>query len=227
MLVEVGKILAEGLTEAFELLGAFVRAAELHGVLGSLVVHVLQAVAGLEHVQDQLVSVPEEAEVHVDIAVLTLLARVALLNGSQENRLWRLHLVEVSQIRHLLHVHLTLGLVHLLLSSDAELLDNILERANVRCLAHSAVLVQSLPGEPHLLQFHAELKVLNHDELAGGGPLALQLAVLNGLVEHLQGIVLLLHIDEGLGFQQGRLRLHIRRHVGAPLPSSDWIGGSR
>mmetsp|Transcript_142749 Transcript_142749/g.456169 ORF Transcript_142749/g.456169 Transcript_142749/m.456169 type:complete len:274 (-) Transcript_142749:430-1251(-) len=98
VLLQVLPILAERLAQTLELLGALVGAAELKGVLGGLVVNLLQADVRLQHVEDHLVGVPQKAEVHVQVSVLALLPGVMSLDGLEKNHLRGLHLLQVLNV---------------------------------------------------------------------------------------------------------------------------------
>mmetsp|Transcript_89385 Transcript_89385/g.257818 ORF Transcript_89385/g.257818 Transcript_89385/m.257818 type:complete len:273 (-) Transcript_89385:458-1276(-) len=123
VLVELLEVLAQGVAQTLEFLGALVGTTELESVPGGLVVDLLEPDVGLQHIQHHLVGVPQKAEVHVDIAVLALLTGVIGLNGSQEDCLRSFHLVQVA---HLLHVQVLslFRLTDLLLCGLAELLDD-------------------------------------------------------------------------------------------------------
>mmetsp|Transcript_29854 Transcript_29854/g.93284 ORF Transcript_29854/g.93284 Transcript_29854/m.93284 type:complete len:361 (+) Transcript_29854:1651-2733(+) len=206
VLAQLLVVLAEHLAEPLELLRALILAAEVEGVARGLVVHLLEAHVGLEHVQDNLVGLPEEAEVRVRVAVLALLSRVLRLDGPQQDGLRRLHLVQVRQLSHL-QVLLLFGLVHLLLRGLPEVLHDLLQRLDAGRLAHGPVLVETLPGSAHLLELHAELEVLHHDALARGGPLVPELPVLDRGMQSVKAILLSPDVDQLLGSVERILRL--------------------
>mmetsp|Transcript_98434 Transcript_98434/g.273822 ORF Transcript_98434/g.273822 Transcript_98434/m.273822 type:complete len:208 (-) Transcript_98434:313-936(-) len=126
VLAQLLVVLAQSLAQPLELLGPLVLPAEVKGVASCFVVDVLEARVGLQDVEQDLVSVPQESEERVRVAVLALLPGVLRLNGPEQDRLRRLHLVEVPQPGHL-QVLLLLGLVHLLLRSLAEVLHDLLQ----------------------------------------------------------------------------------------------------
>mmetsp|Transcript_82224 Transcript_82224/g.233113 ORF Transcript_82224/g.233113 Transcript_82224/m.233113 type:complete len:313 (-) Transcript_82224:3-941(-) len=221
-LCEVLVILPQRLAQPPELLGPLVRAAELEGVAGRLVVHLLQARVRLQHVQDRLVGVPQEPEVHVDVAVLAVLPRVVRLDGAQEDCLRGLTLVQVLHLRHL-RVLQRVRVVHLVFGGLPELLHDLLHGADVRGLADGPVLVQAVAGVAVLPQLHAELQVLHDDPLRRVRPLVAQLLVVDRGVEGVQGVIGLADLDELLGLEERVLRRLGSRH---PCERAQHRGGS-
>mmetsp|Transcript_139758 Transcript_139758/g.354435 ORF Transcript_139758/g.354435 Transcript_139758/m.354435 type:complete len:219 (+) Transcript_139758:3137-3793(+) len=211
VLVELLVVLAEHLAQALELLWALVAAAEFKGMPGGLMVDLLQPDIGLQHVQNNLVRVPEEAEVHVHIAILALLPGVLCLDGFEEDGLGGLHLVEIPHLAHLHVLHL-LCLADLLLGGLPELLHHSLQRADVRRLAHGPILVETLTCCPHLFQLDTQLQVPDHDLFDSGRPQVAELSVLDGRMQSVQCILLFAHIDELLSPLQRILWLLERSH---------------
>mmetsp|Transcript_30026 Transcript_30026/g.69953 ORF Transcript_30026/g.69953 Transcript_30026/m.69953 type:complete len:224 (+) Transcript_30026:2463-3134(+) len=88
-------VLPQGLTEPLELLRPLVLAAEIKSMPSGLMVDLLQSRIRLEDIEDHLVGVPQEAEVHVHIPILALLPSVLRLDCAEKDGLWSLHLIEV------------------------------------------------------------------------------------------------------------------------------------
>jgi hypothetical protein len=80
-------VVAEQLTETAELGLAGVLGAELEGLVGSRLVHELEAGIVLEDVQDRSVGLPQELEPWCDDGTVGAVAGLLSGDGGEENRL--------------------------------------------------------------------------------------------------------------------------------------------
>mmetsp|Transcript_72695 Transcript_72695/g.128437 ORF Transcript_72695/g.128437 Transcript_72695/m.128437 type:complete len:227 (-) Transcript_72695:18-698(-) len=225
MLVEILVVLTKGVAQSLELLWSLIGLAEVEGMLSCLVVALLHLGIGLQDIKHDLVSIPEEAVMNVHIAILTLLSCVACLDGTQQDSLRSLVFIQVCHVRHF-DLLLLLSFGNLGLCSITELLNYVLKRANVCCLAHGAVLVQTLSGHAHLLEVYAQLQVSDHDRLNGCSPKVLELFVLQGSMKCLQSILVFTDLDELLCTLQSTLGLLESSH-GSAQAATNLVGSTK
>lgn len=207
---ELGSVLqvvSQKLAETAKLGLAGILGAELEGLVGSRLVHQLEAGVVLEDIEDCAVGLPQELEPWCDDGAVGSVAGLLARDCGEEDRLWRLGGLEIVDVLGLGRsleggldlVCLCLGFGDLLLGELDEALEDELNCAHVGVLGCVLVLVEAVLGELAFAEIDAQLDEEDHDGLEGGdGAVAGSLGG-DMFVEELQGGLLLFDSDEFLG----------------------------
>ena len=194
ILLKVGQVIAQDLTEAAELGGALVSHTEVECAVGRHGVEPLQLVVVAQDLEDSSVGLPQELEPRGDeLAIGAIL--VALSRDRLQHQVLRgvlsLEIFDVDGSGR----SGSLSRLRLLGRKLQKVLDHLLERVDVHLLAHDPVLDQTILREAPLLELDAQFHVLEHDLLEDllPGTVALRR---DHIVERLKGGVGLTDVNQ-------------------------------
>mmetsp|Transcript_33886 Transcript_33886/g.95997 ORF Transcript_33886/g.95997 Transcript_33886/m.95997 type:complete len:275 (+) Transcript_33886:2389-3213(+) len=189
VLAEVGEVVSQDVAEAAKLGGALVLQAKLEGALRSHGVEGLQLGVVAQDVQHVAVCLPQELEPRSH--QLALRAVLALVSADvAEHKILRGNILLQVSAQWLLALRLSLGLLGLAAGLLEEVLDDLLQGANIDLQAYVAVLDEAVLGVAAALHLHAEVDVLKHDILQSLLPGAVAFAG-DHIVQRLHGRLLL------------------------------------